>query len=196
MASLILQCKSYRIFFIFSTFQNEGKNVVLSLFQLCQLIDLLMLIQEDDLNNFIQYTSQSHHLLSLTDENKDTLLHHATRYKRPNFALWLMQFTNEECQPDFKDHNGENSAQIAVGIDSIPMLRVLLDKNLRLINFPRNRRGSTLLHLAIELGFEEMAKYLCSTIEVDVNVKDYLNKKPDELDRVSKEVKRMIKNHR
>lgn len=146
----------------------------------------------------MQYTSQSYRLVELLDENGDTLLHHATRYKRPDFVLWLIQFSEQytQCKPNFKDHDGQNSAQIAVTVDCIPVLQVLLDNQPELLNEDRTSHGSTLLHMAIDLGFEEMAKYICSRVDVDVNVKDIFSKKPDDLKEVSKDVKRMIKNHR
>ena len=46
------------------------------------------------------------------------------------------------------------------------------------------------------MGHEETVKYLCSRVDVDVNLKDNHQKKADELDGVTKEIKKMIKHRR
>ena len=155
--------------------------------------DLRLLIVEDDFKTFMQYTITCPALYQMKDDIGDTLLHHAALNNRPKHALWLMQ--NGVSALD-KNHDGHDAARIAVTIESaVPVLKLVLDHNPELVN-QQDSNMSTLLHWAAEMGHEETVKYLCSRVDVDVNLKDNHQKKADELDGVTKEIKKMIKHRR
>eukprot|EP00111_Clytia_hemisphaerica_P007466 TCONS_00021710-protein len=154
--------------------------------------DLVTLIQQDDLETFVQYTATAENLFKLVDGSGDTLLHHAAQKKRPEIAFWLIQ---NGLEPSTKDHNGFNIAQIAVSIDTLPILKVALDTDSSLTNI-QDGNGATLLHWALELDHVEIAKYLLSRVDLDVDLKNNSDKKPDEIDGLNKEMKKLIKNHR
>ena len=148
---------------------------------------------EDDFKTFMQYTITCPALYKMVDEKGDTLLHHAALNNRPKHALWMMQNGMSALT---KNHDGFDLSRIAVTIESaVPVLKLVLDFNPELVN-KQNSNQSTLLHWAAEMGHEEAVKYLCSRVDIDVNLKDNHLKRADELEGVTKEIKKIIKQRR
>jgi len=157
--------------------------------------DLEILIIENDIQTFIQYLTSSPDLHKVKGEN--SLLQVAAKNNRPKFVLWLLVYG----QTDAADYGIKNLlldlAQIAISIESVPVLEIVLSYHPELVNLPDSKQeGSTLLHVAVEKNSEKVVKYLCSRLEIDVSLTNNNNKRADELNNVTKEMKKIIKNRR
>ena len=156
-----------------------------------------MLIVENDMQTFIQYITSCPDLHKLKDKDT-TLLQVAAKYDRPKFVLWLLQYMNTDA--DNIKSILLDLAQIAVSIDSIPVLEIILGYSPEFlsqrVNSPDQVKRSTLLHKAVEQNSEEMVRYLCSHLKTDVNLTDSENRRADELSGATKEIKKIIKDRR
>ena len=154
--------------------------------------DLRLLIIEDDFRTFLQYTLTCPDALKMRDEKGDSLLHHAVLSNRPKHALWMMQ--NDMSALD-KNHDGFDLSRIAISVDAVPVLKLVLDYHPEMVN-EVDSNMSTLLHWAAEMGHEACVQYLCSRVDIDVNLKNNHQKKADEVEGVTKEIKKIIKHRR
>ena len=108
---------------------------------------------------------------SLTIKNEgETLLGESVRIHNLDLINFLLDQKGVDVNQ--QDELGDTPLHIATRMGNLPLIQLLTDRGARLDI--KNKRGETLLHLALKANLEDFTRFLLNSNKIDINAQDIL----------------------